>query len=270
MVEAPAARPRSLVLRYALLYAAVLVLSLAAVLGGLYVATVAARDAQLDADVAADAHHLGRELVGLSVTQMAAVVTRRSEETPGASTVYMLATERREYVAGNLRTWPEAGSEAGAESAEPFEFPLDGDDAAAPRVRARVVPVASGLRVLVGRNTAELDALQRRLARALVWMPPLVLLLGAAGGWLLSRRVAARLDAINENAAAILGGELGRRMPVSDRGDELDDPGSRSPGAGAPPGRPAVVRSGTSSRGRRHSRRRSRPVPRACRARARA
>jgi signal transduction histidine kinase len=61
------------------------------------------------------------------------------------------------------------------------------------------------------------------IARAMIGALGVTLVLAVTGGYVISRRVAARLDAINRNSAAILEGDLSRRMPVTGTGDEFDE-----------------------------------------------
>jgi len=206
---------RSLVLRYTLAYVALFVVSVTAVLGVLYWSTLRLEDDALGDAVEAEAQALRGELAGLEVTQRAAVVTRWSAAMPGGNGVYMLAGTRYEWVAGNLRTWPDGEDDEGS-----FEFPLgSGDDA---HVVARAAPLSGGQRLLVGRNTAELAALRARARAALLWTPLVVLVLGGLGGFVISRRISGRLAALGARSDAVLAGDLRQRMPLTGRGDELD------------------------------------------------
>jgi HAMP domain-containing protein len=58
---------------------------------------------------------------------------------------------------------------------------------------------------------------------ALLWGAGLMIILGLAGGLLISRKFLARLDVINRTSRQIMGGDLSRRVPVTPAGDEFDD-----------------------------------------------
>jgi len=199
-----------------LAYVALFAVSVTAVLGVLYWSTLRLHDDALGDAVDAEARALHRELAGLVVTERAAVVTRWSAGTPGGNGVYMLAGARYEWIAGNLRTWPAGAGDDGS-----VEFPL-GAGAAGPHVVARAAPLPGGQRLLVGRNTAELAALRARARAALVWTPLVVVALGGVGGFVLSRRISARLAELGARSEAVLAGDLRQRMPTTGRGDELD------------------------------------------------
>jgi len=225
------ARRRSLVFRYLLLYSSLFCALVVAVLALVYWSTVRAHERQADRALDAEVVRLSGTLVGRSETQMATVITQSSAEHGGRTTIYMLATERREYLAGNLREWPvvrEEPSAAGSapEGADLQEFPLvrRPDDPGGPATvaRGRALALPSGHRLLVARNVTEVGELRDLVTRWLLGALAVTVLLGIGGGAVLSRRLSARLASLSSNSQAILEGDLQRRMPVSPRGDEFD------------------------------------------------
>ena len=128
-------RRRSLIFRYTLAHATLFVCVLSSALAFLYLSTLEAHQTRQDAALQSEAEDLHRSLEGLtSVREMAAVVTRRTTGQPGATTVYMLATSTRQYVAGNLRQWPEDMEDRG----DLLEFPIEGEHTQ--RARGRTYP----------------------------------------------------------------------------------------------------------------------------------
>jgi len=75
----------------------------------------------------------------------------------------------------------------------------------------------------VGKDMTAQLAVMRATGRALVWSVLGVVALGALGGWFLSRRTLAQLESINNTVRAIGAGNLARRIPLLNTGDELDD-----------------------------------------------
>ncbi|MBM4265077.1 MAG: HAMP domain-containing histidine kinase [Deltaproteobacteria bacterium] len=212
-------RRRSLIFRYTLLHGTLFVLVLSGALAFLYGSTLSAHQDALDEEIANDARDLQGRLVGLSVREMAAVVTRTTSESHGRDTVYMLATETRKYVAGNIREWPNGVLSEGSEKL--LEFPLP--DAPAARARARELTLPAGQKLLVGRSMEERERFRTLIGRAFLAALLTTFGLAIGGGYVISRRVARRLDEINRNSEAILRGELGLRMPVRGKGDEFDE-----------------------------------------------
>jgi signal transduction histidine kinase len=68
----------------------------------------------------------------------------------------------------------------------------------------------------------ELDALEARIIRTLLWGVGLTALLALAGGAAVSYNMGRRLGSINAAIDQIMGGELSRRLPTRGVGDELD------------------------------------------------
>jgi signal transduction histidine kinase len=74
----------------------------------------------------------------------------------------------------------------------------------------------------VGGDLRQIDDLEEAIAAALLWAVGLAAVLGITGGTLLSRAFLGRVDAIARTAEAIIGGDLGRRVPTRGTGDDLD------------------------------------------------
>ncbi|MBY0276155.1 hypothetical protein K2Z84_12485, partial [Candidatus Binatia bacterium] len=96
-------RRSSLILRWLLLYAAVFSILVACVLALVSWTTLTHHESVADRALQEEARRLQNQLTGRTETQMAAVIARTAT---GGTTLIMLATERREYLAGNLRAWP--------------------------------------------------------------------------------------------------------------------------------------------------------------------
>jgi signal transduction histidine kinase len=224
MTRAP--RRRSLLLRYSLVHGLFFGCAVSAVLFFLYEATLGLEKARLDREIAEEASLLRGRLAGRTVTEMAAIVHRTTSDLNGRTSIYMLATSRREYVAGNLRTWPASAEAPAGAARDMLEFPLAGassaDDASG-RVRGRSLALPAGERLFVGRNLAEFDRLRSLFGGAIAASLAATVLLGVAGGLFLSRSVSSRLNEINRMSEAILAGDLRRRVPVGTRGDEFDE-----------------------------------------------
>jgi signal transduction histidine kinase len=90
-------------------------------------------------------------------------------------------------------------------------------------VRGRSLALPAGESLFVGRNLAEFDRLRRLFGGTLAASLAVTVLLGLAGGLMLSRSVSSRLNEINHLAEGILEGDLRRRLPVGPRGDEFDE-----------------------------------------------
>ncbi|MCF7538213.1 sensor histidine kinase [Pseudomonas petrae] len=76
--------------------------------------------------------------------------------------------------------------------------------------------------LILVRDNGSLFAVTTLILRALLWGISLTIIPGIAGWHLLGRRPLQRIRAIQASAEAIVTGDLARRLPVSDRRDELD------------------------------------------------
>jgi len=90
------------------------------------------------------------------------------------------------------------------------------------RALVQVVELPGGFRLLVGRDLEERERIYAIIANAGRWSFALVVVLGLAGGFFVSRRVLSRVDAMTETAHTIMAGDLSGRLPVAGTGDELD------------------------------------------------
>jgi signal transduction histidine kinase len=87
---------------------------------------------------------------------------------------------------------------------------------------ARVFQLPGNFRLLVGRDLEERERLYHIVLSAGRWSVLIVVVLGLAGGFFVSRRVLRRVDAMTETTRTIMDGDLGGRLPVAGTGDELD------------------------------------------------
>jgi signal transduction histidine kinase len=90
------------------------------------------------------------------------------------------------------------------------------------RARGLAVRLRSGELLVIARDTSVIDQVGVILRHALFWGLTLTVIPGAIGGLLLSRRPLRRVREIEAAIAPIARGDLGRRLPVSKRGDEVD------------------------------------------------
>jgi len=210
---------RSMFFKRVIIFVSIFILAEILVFGFLYWSTVAVYERRLDEEIERDVAALEGTFSGLSTTEMAAIVSRRSSDNPGEIDSYILTNRKYEYVAGNIRVWP---SDAPDDSPV-VKLVLGTDEAGEQQVhKARTLTFPDGYHLLVGRNVTELEEMQVLIRKGLVRSVLLTLLIGFVGGYISSRFAQRRFDRINKNTIAILEGDIGRRIPVKGSGDELD------------------------------------------------
>lgn len=91
------------------------------------------------------------------------------------------------------------------------------------RARGRFKVFSPDARIFIARDVERIMATSERVTRALLVSIGLALTLGVISGIFVSRRFANRIEVFNKLARDIRAGDLKRRVPVNDSGDELDD-----------------------------------------------
>ncbi|QXI31317.1 sensor histidine kinase [Pseudomonas vanderleydeniana] len=101
---------------------------------------------------------------------------------------------------------------------------IDSDDPNLPQDSCDAVATQThdGRWLLLVRDNGSLFGVTRIILHALFWAVSLTILPGIAGWHLLRRRPIRRIRAIQASAEAIVAGDLGHRLPLSNRRDELD------------------------------------------------
>lgn len=153
------------------------------------------------------------------IRRLVVVVDLRSRR-PGSS-LYLVTTATGEGLAGNVGSlepgvldhpgWLETNYRR-------LEAPEGNDHHAL----VQIVQLPGGFRLLVGRDLEERERIFGIIANAAQWSLALVIVLGLAGGFFVSRRVLNRVEAMTETAQTIMAGDLAGRLPVAGTGDELD------------------------------------------------
>jgi signal transduction histidine kinase len=139
---------------------------------------------------------------------------------PGSS-LYLLTTAAGEGVAGNVGSLA-TGILDNPGWAETVYRRVDEQDASEHHALVRVDQLPGGFRLLVGRDLDERERLYDVVLAAGRWSVAIVVVLGLAGGFFVSRRVLKRIDAMTETARTIMQGDLHERLPIAGTGDELD------------------------------------------------
>ncbi len=179
--------------------------------------TAGALDRQVDAAIRADATALvERHRVGGIESLVAAIEDRLALDVANEM-LYLLREAEGTHRAGNLSAWP---PEAAGESPwTRLALQRDGSETEARLLR---VQLGEGLQLLVGRDVAEKLQLRALLSEGIAWAATASAALALVGAWALRRALENRLRPIYRTAAAIGTGDLSRRVPLTERGDEFD------------------------------------------------
>ncbi|HYD28939.1 HAMP domain-containing sensor histidine kinase [Brevundimonas sp.] len=141
--------------------------------------------------------------------------------------VYLLMNPDGSRVTGSLTLSPIETMEGDRQW---ITFPLTETDAEGrvtrPQARGVQVRLSGGEMLFVGRSLGDTEAYLERLTQALWGAMGIVLLLGLAGGVLVSRNLERSMGRLNRVVTAVQEGDLKARAPVRNSGDELDELGA--------------------------------------------
>ena len=173
---------------------------------------------QTDATIQAEITGLAEQYRRRGLQGLVDVISDRMANDPQSSSLYLFARADYTPLAGNLRRWPDGGSES-----EGWLSFRHQDRAGNPvQARARLFLLRGGFRLLVGRDMREVRAAEQLFLRAVTWGLLGSIGLSILGGLLMSRSVVRRIDTINQTSHAIMTGDLSQRMPELGTGDEFD------------------------------------------------
>jgi signal transduction histidine kinase len=153
------------------------------------------------------------------IRRLVFVVDARSRR-PGSS-LYLVTTRAGEGLAGNVGSLATGILEQSGWTETAYRR-LDDPDGVEHHALVRVFQLPAGFRLLVGRDLEERERLYDIVLAAGRWSLAIVIVLGVAGGFFVTRRVLKRVDAMTETTRKIMDGDLAGRLPIAGTGDELD------------------------------------------------
>jgi len=205
--------------RIVLVYVLLFAFSVTALLFFTYWNTRRTLDGQTDQIIEAEITGLQEEYQHFNLPGV--VETVRSRSLHAGQALYLLSDGLHHVVAGNLDSWPQISNSPGDMVEFDYERPVDGK-LEPRRARGRVFALPGDFSLLVAQDVHDRYLTERMFTTTLPWTVLLILVLGAAGGALISRNMLRRLDAINRTSGEIIAGDLTRRVPLTGSGDEFD------------------------------------------------
>ena len=151
--------------------------------------------------------------------QLVLIVENRSLR-PGSS-LYLVTAPTGQALAGNVGSLAPGVLDKTGWSETVYRR-LDEQETAEHSALVRVTQLSGGFRLLVGRDLEERARMGAIITTAARGSVALVVVLGLAGGFFVTRRVLKRFDAMTETTQRIMAGDLSGRLPVTGIGDELD------------------------------------------------
>jgi signal transduction histidine kinase len=206
---------RTSVLQLTLGYVALFAVSVGALSAFVYWSTLGYLERQTNATIEAEIAGLAEQYERSGLTGLADIINERVENDPEHRSVYLLADAIGRPLAGNV-AWPsalDAGTGRWADFIKPDGTP----------VRAALLRVGPGFRLLVGRDIRELAAIRGVLRRGAIYGITLTLVLALGGGLLMALSAQRRLAELNRTTRQIMAGDLSQRAPLRGSNDEHDE-----------------------------------------------
>jgi signal transduction histidine kinase len=174
---------------------------------------------QLNQTIDAELKGLAEQYRAGGLDQLVRTVADRTQ-TPGNS-LYLVADGEGRRLAGNLSAVsPDLWNSLGPVE---FVYRRPATDGVERRLAfANVFRLPSGYRLIVGRDIEDRRELARLVRSAMLWGLGVMALFGIGGGYWVSRKLLARIDALSDTTRTIMEGDLTGRLPVNGSGDELD------------------------------------------------
>lgn len=210
---------RTQAFRIVLIYLVMFAASVSVIVAFTYWNTVRALKAQTDQIIEAEIVGLEEQYQREGLQGLTDVIAGRSVR--GSQGLYLLTDSNHRIIEGNLDRWPV--TQGNPKSFVEFEYQRRTGGALETRyARGKLFTLIGGFQLLVARDVHERYMVQSLFTTTLPWSIALMLLVGLAGGAILSRNMLARLETINRTSREIMAGDLSRRVPVHKTRDEFD------------------------------------------------
>ncbi len=210
---------RTTVFQLTLVYMALFGVSVLALFTFIYWSTLGYLERQTEEIIEAEIRGLAEQAERRGLGGLAALIDERVRRDTEGRTYYLLVDAALRPIAGNVPYWPREFARRG----EWVDFlKTDGSGDYTP-VRALVLGVGPGLRLLVGRDVRELEQISEVFRRASLWGLGLTMGLSLLGGLLIGFSAQRRVAQINRTTRQIIAGNLKERVPVRGSGDEHDE-----------------------------------------------
>jgi len=211
---------RSSTLKLALIFIAIFGAAVVALFGYVYWSTSSYVLARADSVIAAE-HATLRKLYDRAGRAGLIIAIEQRVADAGGDGVFLLADRSLAPLAGNLKAWPAALTDAAGRA--DITAPDWGPGATArARLRVSFDTLPDGSRLLVGRDIGDLAAFAGKIDTALMLGIALIFVLAAVASVTVTRRTVGRIESVNATSRAIMQSGLGERIPLRGTRDEWD------------------------------------------------
>ena len=206
------------VLQLTLVYVALFGVSVLALFYLIYWSTLGYLERQTNETIQVEIDGLLEQYERRGASGLADVISERVRRDEENRSIYLLADAIGRPLAGNLSYLP-----PDTLTGQWLDFVKPEAGGGSTPVRAGLIRIGPGLRLLVGRDIRELAQIRTLFARASIYGLTLTMALAIAGGVLMAFSARRRLADLNRTTRQIIAGDLSRRAPLRGSGDEHDE-----------------------------------------------
>jgi signal transduction histidine kinase len=210
---------RTSVFQLTLGYVALFAVSVGALSAFVYWSTLGYLERQTNAIIEAEINGLSEQYERSGLTGLADIINERVDGDSEHRSEYLLADAIGRPLAGNV-AWPSA---LDAGTGQWVDFIKRDDRGNETPVRAALLRVGPGFRLLVGRDIRELAAIRSVLRSGAMYGITITLVLALVGGLLMALSAQRRLAGLNRTTRQIMAGDLSQRAPLRGTNDEHDE-----------------------------------------------
>ncbi len=210
---------RTTTFRLALVFMALFGTAAACAIGYIYWQTNVLLNRQLEQTIEAEVQGLAEQYRAGGISNLAKTVANRS--LAAGNSIYLVTDSEGDRITGNLTSisrdlWNKVGRVE-------FVYNRPGQKGSESRLAlVSVFRLKGGFRLIVGRDIEDRRVFERVVQSAFILGLGFMALVGLGGGWLVSRSLLSRIDAVTATSRTIMEGDLSGRVPVVGSGDELD------------------------------------------------
>lgn len=210
---------QSSIFRLALIYLCLFSGAVIVLVGFIYWNTTQSLTRQIDATIDAEIRGLSEQFDQRGLMGLIIAIERRTTPERESGPLYLLTDRNFAPLVGNLEQWPTLREDG--EGWYSFELAEVTEDDSG-RGRARVFDLGGWYHLLVGYDVREQIFVAAVFRTTLIWGIAGVVGLSLLGGFLMTRKLLRKVEAINRTSREIMAGDLSQRVPSGGRGDEFD------------------------------------------------
>ncbi len=208
---------RNSIFRLAMVYAGIFSLSVILIFTFMYWATAGYMQRQTENIIAGEHVDLVEIYEQSGLPLLLNVINDRIFQPSSTSSLYLLTDISYKPVVGNLKNWP---SQQQADTPwVSFNYQRNGVQH---QGLGQQILLNNGYHLLVGQDTHELQKLQHLIWDAMLGGVIITLLLALVGGFMMSKTMMHRIEAINKTCHRIIEGDLTQRIATSGGNDDFD------------------------------------------------